>query len=503
MSKINKIRVENVTYDVQDNTSGYITKDVNNLTNYELKVSTANNILVSIDSSTYVMTMSLRNSNNEVLNTQTVDLPLETMVVGGTYDSTNKKIVLELKNGTTIDVPVGDLINGLQSEITNANKLDASLVDDSLSTNKFVTSAEKTTWNNKSDFSGNYNDLTNKPTIPDVSNYYSKSDIDQRLPILTIFLNKQDIYTYQSLSITDEETLTSASNVINKFYSLGNKNGFLLNLLNGGGAVNSQMFVSNTRLDGQYVSYTFNAVPTYFDGLYYGRKLTIKGNWVNNIFTATLVNTEDGGTFKPKNYLEKNNTTSFTPTNDYNPATKKYVDDLVASISGGDSVVEGFDASSSNPFVFEGKKKGLYVANLNNATFKYKMTETGNIKELNNLYVLWMYFNYDFDEVVSDGGIVGYVLYVSTNSSTAYQGKISMGYIKKFNTYISMPSQDWYNAGKLITTREQNFEGIKIFSSIPQVSSYTAPTQNTELVAKKYVDDSIASAITTTLNGSY
>ena len=31
-----------------------------------------------------------------------------------------------------------------------------------------VTSAEKTTWNNKSDFSGDYNDLTNKPTIPTV-----------------------------------------------------------------------------------------------------------------------------------------------------------------------------------------------------------------------------------------------------------------------------------------------------------------------------------------------
>ena len=35
-------------------------------------------------------------------------------------------------------------------------------------TSVHVTSAEKTTWNNKSDFSGDYNDLTNKPTIPTV-----------------------------------------------------------------------------------------------------------------------------------------------------------------------------------------------------------------------------------------------------------------------------------------------------------------------------------------------
>ena len=40
---------------------------------------------------------------------------------------------------------------GKQDLITSTNKLDASLVDDSLSTNKFVTSTEKTTWNGKQD----------------------------------------------------------------------------------------------------------------------------------------------------------------------------------------------------------------------------------------------------------------------------------------------------------------------------------------------------------------
>jgi len=37
-------------------------------------------------------------------------------------------------------------------------------------THRFVTDTEKTTWNAKSNFSGNYNDLTNKPTIPTVNN---------------------------------------------------------------------------------------------------------------------------------------------------------------------------------------------------------------------------------------------------------------------------------------------------------------------------------------------
>ena len=57
------------------------------------------------------------------------------------------KIVLTLQNGNTIDIPVGDLINGLQTEITSNNKLASDLVDDTNQTNLFVTSQEKTAWN--------------------------------------------------------------------------------------------------------------------------------------------------------------------------------------------------------------------------------------------------------------------------------------------------------------------------------------------------------------------
>ena len=201
MSKINKIKVENTTYDIQDNTSGFITKDVNDLTNYELKIATGNSIEMSIDSSTYVMTLSLKNSQGTILNTQTVDLPLETMVVGGTYDSTNKKIVLTLKNGNTIDVPVGDLINGLQSEITSTNKLDASLVDDSLSNNKFVTSTEKTTWNNKADTS----DIPTKTSdLVNDSDYQTLTEVQNLIKnVDNVFeLNRDDYTTVNPLNFS-------------------------------------------------------------------------------------------------------------------------------------------------------------------------------------------------------------------------------------------------------------------------------------------------------------
>ena len=135
------------------NDSGFINNSVNNLVNYELKTNVGHSLNVSIDSSTFIMTIQLKNSADEVISTQTVDLPLETMVVGASYDSLTKEIVLTLKNGTTTRFSVADLVNGLQSEITSTNKLDASLVDDTLSSNKFVTSAEKTTWNDKLDAS--------------------------------------------------------------------------------------------------------------------------------------------------------------------------------------------------------------------------------------------------------------------------------------------------------------------------------------------------------------
>lgn len=110
----------------------------------------AANMALSINSSTYVVTAQLKDQDgNNIGSAQTIDLPLETVVVSGSYDSTDKKIVLTLKDGSTIDIPVGDLIAGLQAEITDSNKLSADLVDDTTTTHKFVTTQDKTNWDNK------------------------------------------------------------------------------------------------------------------------------------------------------------------------------------------------------------------------------------------------------------------------------------------------------------------------------------------------------------------
>ena len=107
---------------------------------------------LSVDSQTFVIIAQLKDQDgNNLGQAKTIDLPLETMVVDGRYDDTTQKIILTLKNGQTVEFSVADLVNGLQSEITLNNKLDADLVSDTNSENKFVTITEKSAWNGKQD----------------------------------------------------------------------------------------------------------------------------------------------------------------------------------------------------------------------------------------------------------------------------------------------------------------------------------------------------------------
>lgn len=134
----------------------------------EVALGLGNTLAVSINPTTYVITLALKHGN-EVLSTGSVDLPLETMVVGADYDSETKEIVLTLQSGSTVRFSVAALVSGLvstdelaeiladyltedeittllaekQDKIDSTHKLDADNVDDSESTNKFVSASEK------------------------------------------------------------------------------------------------------------------------------------------------------------------------------------------------------------------------------------------------------------------------------------------------------------------------------------------------------------------------
>ena len=278
-------------------TSNFITREVDNLINYTISAGVGSNLSLSIDPSTYVMTLSLKNASGAVLDTKTVDLPLETMVVNASYNNSTKQITLTLQNGTTTSFSVADLVSGLAStsdlqnylpltagsgkaitgdlyvkdgtntkniyigssgrirgtdkggvvisgtgnfmafrplgdtntngglqllstgfspqdnkgnslgtsslqwnniygttiyqngkQVANAEDIKVQSVNSKTgavvltqddvgdgNTYKRVTTTEKNTWNNKSDFSGSYNDLTDKPTIPNATTFVKTS----------------------------------------------------------------------------------------------------------------------------------------------------------------------------------------------------------------------------------------------------------------------------------------------------------------------------------------
>lgn len=192
---LNKPTIGNATLTIQKNGTNVDTFTANATSNKTINITVpttaadvgalpdstkyAASLSLTINSSTYVVTGQLKDQDGNNLGTaQTIDLPLESVVVSGSYDSATKEVVLVLENGSEIRFSVADLVSGLQSEITSANPLDADLVDDSTSTNKFVTATEiakldgieagaevnvQADWNEANSSSDAY--IKNKPTI--------------------------------------------------------------------------------------------------------------------------------------------------------------------------------------------------------------------------------------------------------------------------------------------------------------------------------------------------
>ena len=197
----NKPIIPSKTSDLS-NDSGFIDNSVNNLTNYTLATNTGTTIELNINSSTYVMTLNLKNSAGRVISTGSIDLPLETMVVNASYNNVNKTIILTLQNGNTISFSVADLVSGLQTEITSTNKLSSDLVDDTNKTNKFVTTAEKTNWNSK----GTYNKPSGGIPKNDLSNEVKTSleKADNALPSSKMITLTEA--QYEALQTKDADT---------------------------------------------------------------------------------------------------------------------------------------------------------------------------------------------------------------------------------------------------------------------------------------------------------
>lgn len=151
-----------------------------------LTTETGNKIDLEIDSTNFKVVAKLYDKNNTLLSTSNeIDLPLESVVVSGRYDSLTKEVVLTLQSGSVIRFSVADLVSGLQTQIDSTHKLSSDLVDDAGNTNKFVTQSEKALITTNATDIANIKDGTDIDSFADVEEELAKKqntiDVEHKL----------------------------------------------------------------------------------------------------------------------------------------------------------------------------------------------------------------------------------------------------------------------------------------------------------------------------------
>lgn len=161
--------------------------------------------------------------------------------------------------------------------------------------------------------------------------------------------------------------------------------------------------------------------------------------------------------------------------------------------------VETTGNSNQNPFVFEGKEKGLYFVSFNaasnNTYFYYKTTNNDISYSSINVGITQIYIDKDYTTVEPLEEIFAYGYGIDKDGNVSRvpfkvdsQSKV---YTAPYNSFNELVTE---NTVGQITAK-------KTFTVLPESS--VVPTTNDQLVNKKYVDDSITAAITTTLGGSF
>lgn len=339
MSNINKIKVSGQTYSIQDENATktveltqaqydalsvkdpntfYIITDATggDLSNYYTKSEADDLLDTKLDVSAYTPTdLSNYYKKSETSGATQISTALaskankseipsldgyatETWVEGKGYLTEHQDISgkLDVSAFNTYSGSVNTQLNSKASE-SDLNALNDTVTAHTANTTVHVTASEKSAWNGKSDFSGNYNDLSNKPTIPSktsdltndsdfattgdvqtatndmatktwvgnqgyltehqsLSNYYTKSETSGATEISTALASKADTTTTYTKTETDnaitavtstkQDTLVSGTNIktINNESILGSGN---ITIEGGGGkAINAGRGISVT-----------------------------------------------------------------------------------------------------------------------------------------------------------------------------------------------------------------------------------------------------------------
>lgn len=188
------------------------------------------------------------------------------------------------------------------------------------------------------------------------------------------------------------------------------------------------------------------------------------------------INTGTSGNSSKHLPLGVGNTTAYTPTGDYNPATKKYVDDALANI----------DVSFDDVYVvtcghrFDGGS--------------YNITDDGSITEMMNTY--WPKYLANSNQ----GGLVIWKDYTGATNGTTL-----IGYMRGTEIYIQWP---WNSQNNGLVNNPYGSVGVVTITGSWDSSTETytltkavwnrinyVPTKDWNPANKKYVDKSIKTAI--------
>lgn len=164
-------------------------------------------------------------------------------------------------------------------------------------------------------------------------------------------------YTVPTGIISDEKFLSEISQSITNCLTSGASAKARIDLQSGTlstGDTISVAYTCSRTITTTHTSFTYYSdnqwIQNYIDTddlhHYIMRILTVSGTWSNNVFNATRILSDFykssetlsmvSSSYIKANVLTKTNTTAYTPTSNYHPATKKYVDDLLKSYTGYD-----------------------------------------------------------------------------------------------------------------------------------------------------------------------
>lgn len=209
---------------------------------------------------------------------------------------------------------------------------------------------------------GKWEDLGTPNVAVDLSNYYTKTEVKQITGELTDLSTKDksnlvnainevmesggdlgieivDFGTFASLN--DNTAYTKHGEELGKAIIRVTENGSKYGTLIIYGGKDWAIFrVNKSGTSGSYIKYVLSGIRCYFQtSLQYSSFAFINFEVTIDPDTNIVNNTTRTGyySYHPDKLLTTDNTTSYTPTADYHPATKKYVDDTI-SAKGGDKL---------------------------------------------------------------------------------------------------------------------------------------------------------------------